>query len=285
MDRFRLKNIIILILLLLNGFLLFSLSQRRTMQRDAFRRTAEQLVALFEEDGMALDGGAISQAAPLGGAALVRDAAQEERAAAFLLGEALSSSDQGGGIFHYAGAAGEALFRSSGGFEAAGTLAERGVEDFCLDFCKEFSYTPPRHFAGQRGQRRLHRRHGVRQAPGFQFYGDVYRGTGRSHRCQRHAAAQDRNLRFGGSGAPLRRRGPAGLSEDAAGERGGGFHSDGYPALLRAPDLGDHHVPGSGVAGRHRHGGLLCERLYRRRHRRGRPDGGGSPVRTWVYSR
>ena len=143
MDRFRLKNIIILILLLLNGFLLFSLSQRRTMQRDAFRRTAEQLVALFEEDGMALDGGAISQAAPLGGAALVRDAAQEERAAAFLLGEALSSSDQGGGIFHYAGAAGEALFRSSGGFEAAGTLAERGVEDFCLDFCKEFSYTPP----------------------------------------------------------------------------------------------------------------------------------------------
>ena len=81
MDRFRLKNIIILILLLLNGFLLFSLSQRRTMQRDAFRRTAEQLVALFEEDGMALDGGAISQAAPLGGAALVRDAAQEEREA------------------------------------------------------------------------------------------------------------------------------------------------------------------------------------------------------------
>ena len=29
MDRFRLKNIIILILLLLNGFLLFSLSQDR----------------------------------------------------------------------------------------------------------------------------------------------------------------------------------------------------------------------------------------------------------------
>ena len=52
MDRFRLKNIIILILLLLNGFLLFSLAQRRTMQRDAFRRTAEELVALFEGDGM-----------------------------------------------------------------------------------------------------------------------------------------------------------------------------------------------------------------------------------------
>ena len=108
MDRFRLKNIVILILVLVNAFLLGSLAQRRGAEQDAFRRTAEQLVALLEEGGMALDGGAISRAAPLGGAALVRDAAQEERAAAFLLGEALSSSDQGGGIFHYAGAAGEA---------------------------------------------------------------------------------------------------------------------------------------------------------------------------------
>ena len=32
------------------GFLLFSLAQRRTAERDAFRRTAEQLVALFEDE-------------------------------------------------------------------------------------------------------------------------------------------------------------------------------------------------------------------------------------------
>ena len=143
MDRFRLKNIIILILLLLNGFLLFSLAQRRTMQRDAFRRTAEELVALFEGDGMELDPNAISQDAPPGGVSLTRDTALEEQAAAFLLGETLSSSDQGGGIFHYAGAAGEALFRSSGGFEASGTLAEGDVGDFCRDFCRTFSYDAP----------------------------------------------------------------------------------------------------------------------------------------------
>ena len=97
MERFRLKNIIILILVLLNGFLVSSLAQRRTA----------------------------------------------ERAAAFLLGDALSVSDQGGGIFHYAGPAGEAFFRSSGGFEAAGTLAQRDVEDFCRDFCRTFSYEAP----------------------------------------------------------------------------------------------------------------------------------------------
>lgn len=143
MDRCRLKNIIILILLLLNGFLLFSLAQRRAAQRDAYHRTAEQLAALFQEDGMVLDAKAISRDTPPDAVALTRDTALEEQAAAFLLGDTLSSSDQGGGIFHYAGAAGEALFRSSGGFEAAGTLAEDDVEDFCRDFCRAFSYEVP----------------------------------------------------------------------------------------------------------------------------------------------
>ena len=61
MDRCRLKNIIILILALLNGFLLFSLAQRRVSEQRAFRRTAEQMVALFAGDGMTLDPGAISR--------------------------------------------------------------------------------------------------------------------------------------------------------------------------------------------------------------------------------
>lgn len=148
MDRFRLKNIMIFILLLLNGFLLFSLAQRREAQRDAFRRTAEQLVSLFEEDGMALDVDAISRDDPPPGVALARDTALEERAASFLLGEALAASDQGGGIYHYAGPAGEALFRTGGVFEASGTLAEEDVEDFCRDFCRTFSYDAPERMEG-----------------------------------------------------------------------------------------------------------------------------------------
>lgn len=143
MDRFRLKNLIILILLLLNGFLLFSLAQRRTAEREAFRRTAEQLTALFEGDGMTLDPDAISTDAPPDGVTLARDTALEEQAAAFLLGEVLSSSDQGGGIYHYSGAGGEALFRSSGGFEASGVLAERDPEEACKAFCRTFSYEAP----------------------------------------------------------------------------------------------------------------------------------------------
>lgn len=144
MDRFRLKNIIILILLLVNVFLLVSLAQRRSAERDASRRTAEQLVALFAGDGMTLDPGAISGDTPPDGVSLTWDVDLEERAAVFLLGKALASSDQGGGIHYYTGTAGEALFRSSGGFEASGTLAEgEDVENFCRDFCRTFSCDPP----------------------------------------------------------------------------------------------------------------------------------------------
>lgn len=142
MDRFRLKNIIILILLLVNAFLLGSMAQRRGAEQDAFRRTAEQLVALYEKDGMSLDLHAISRDRPPDGVTLSRDTAQEERAAGFLLGKAVSSSDQGGGIYHYTGPAGEAFFRSGGGFEASGRLSG-DPEDFCRDFCRAFSCDPP----------------------------------------------------------------------------------------------------------------------------------------------
>lgn len=143
MERFQLKNIIILILLLMNGFLLASVVQRRSAEQDAFRRTAEQLVALFQEDGMDLDAGAISRDAPPDGVSLSRESLLEEKAAAFLLGKSPAVSDQGGGIVHYAGGAGEAFFRAGGGFSAAGVLAEEDVEGFCRSFCRTFSYDAP----------------------------------------------------------------------------------------------------------------------------------------------
>ena len=137
------KNIIILILVLMNVFLMVSVAQRRTAEQDAFRRTAEQLVALFREDGMALNAGAISRDDPPDGVALSRDTALEEKAAAFLLGKSPTVSDQGGGIVHYAGAAGEALFRAGGGFNASGVFEEEDPEGFCRSFCRTFSYDAP----------------------------------------------------------------------------------------------------------------------------------------------
>lgn len=63
-DRYLLKNIIIIILVLVNGFLLGSLSMRYWSAAKAQDQMEEQLVALFASDGMELDPDIISQDAP-----------------------------------------------------------------------------------------------------------------------------------------------------------------------------------------------------------------------------
>ena len=134
MERYRLKNIIILILVLVNAFLLASLSIRKSAEQDAFRRTAEQLVALFEADGMTLDIYAISRDTPPDALTLARDTTLEQKAAGYLLDGSPTGNDQGGGIYEYRTAAGTALFRSSGSFEASGVLAEEDAGNSAIRF-------------------------------------------------------------------------------------------------------------------------------------------------------
>ena len=82
MDRYQLKNVIILILLLVNGFLLGSMAYRGTAARAARDRSVEQLVELFAADGMELFPGAIPDEEPPSGRVLTRDSALESSAAA-----------------------------------------------------------------------------------------------------------------------------------------------------------------------------------------------------------
>lgn len=139
MDRSRLKNIIILILFLVNVFLLGSMAYRGTASRAAHDRAVEQLVELFAADGVTLEPGAVSSETPPAACVLTRDTALERSAAAYLLGGKLSHSERGG-AYGYAGSNGAALFRENGGFEAAGTLAASDGEEFCRRFCREFRY-------------------------------------------------------------------------------------------------------------------------------------------------
>lgn len=140
MDRYRLKNVIILILLLMNVFLLGSMAYRSTAAQSAHDRAVRQLVELFEADGVALDPAAISDETPPAGCVLTRDTSLERSAASYLLGGGLAHSEQRGGVYSYSGSNGAALFRESGGFEAAGTLAASEGERFCRRFCQEFHY-------------------------------------------------------------------------------------------------------------------------------------------------
>ena len=143
MDRYRLKNIIILILLLVNLFLLGSLYQRRSAELATYRNTVEQMAALFAADGITLHTDGIPKDLPPEPRTLTRSAGLDRAAASFLLGEDLTQSDQGGGIFTYTGQRGAALFRSNGSFDAAGELAHQDAWQFCKAFCREFGYQEP----------------------------------------------------------------------------------------------------------------------------------------------
>ena len=140
MDRFRLKNVIILILILTDLALMGALVYRRTVGQSVHIRGAEELSALLAADGIQLDPGIIPQTDPPEGRSLTRDTALDRKAAAFLLGKGLTSFNQGGGVYSYTSSAGAALFRDNGSFDAAGTLSSGSGETRCREFCEEFHY-------------------------------------------------------------------------------------------------------------------------------------------------
>jgi len=144
MNRSRLKNIIIIILLLLNGFLLGSLLFREAAVRSARSRTAEQLIALFAEDDMILYADAISTDTPPSPLSFVRDLAREETAAVFFLGESSAKEGKQDGLhITYSSEHGTARFRSNGSFEISGILSQSDAESVCRSFCRAFSYETP----------------------------------------------------------------------------------------------------------------------------------------------
>lgn len=143
MDRYRLKRIIILILVLVNFFLLGSLGQRRSAEHRSYRTAVEQLISLLAADGISVSSEIIPSTDPPAVRNLARSPELDHQAAAFLLGEPLEFADQGGGIFTYSGENGAALFRSNGSFEAAGVLCAEDSTLFCRNFSRKFGYTEP----------------------------------------------------------------------------------------------------------------------------------------------
>ena len=143
MERYRLKNIIIIILLLLNVFLMGSLFTRETSERFSHSRAEEQLAALFAADGISLSSETIPEENPPATLSLIRSMDYDRSIAEFFLGKSLTRADQGGGIHNYSGEKGVALFRSNGGFDIAGSLSSENGETLCRDFCKTFSLDEP----------------------------------------------------------------------------------------------------------------------------------------------
>lgn len=140
MKTSRLKNIVIVLLLLVNIFLLTLLLGRRAEARAAYERSVEQLVTLYESSGVSLDPALLSQEDVLFSASLGRDEARERAFAASLLGDDVRVSDTGGGVYQYENALGSCSIRAGGTVEASLTRATDDPADFCRSLFQSYGY-------------------------------------------------------------------------------------------------------------------------------------------------
>ena len=141
MEAYRLKKMIILILVFLNLFLLEMLGRQLWQERAAQRRLEQELRQLYEGYEMTLAEDVDLVPPPPDSLSLSRDLKAEAALAAFLLEEETAAQDQGGGIYSYSGRRGTVRFRSNGSFDFAALHPETADPlTFCRTFCETFGY-------------------------------------------------------------------------------------------------------------------------------------------------
>ena len=168
----KLKNLIILVLLIVNSFLLV-LVGARWQESVSYERTAlEQTIQVLERGGIHVEADAVTPADGLHPMAVERDLAREARLARTLLGEEVQGDNRGGGLYRYRGALGEVSFRPGGELSAelaggpglsadgdperhaAGLLSKMGVDGSRIGVTEEDGWTRVR-FRQTRGGRPL----------------------------------------------------------------------------------------------------------------------------------
>lgn len=142
MERYRLKNIIILILLLVNVSLMSSLFYRQAEKHTMMQRTEDELISLFSAYDITLSPGTISWKTPPGEISMSRSAELEQELAAFLLGSDFRSAAQGG-INIYSSASASLQTRTNGEFDAVFYHAPEDTGAFCKELCALLSCSAP----------------------------------------------------------------------------------------------------------------------------------------------
>lgn len=114
MEWRKLKNLIILILLVVNGFLLVLVTARNREAAQYERSALGRTIQVLERGGIQVDPSALSPAAGLAPLSVERDLAQEAKLARALLGEDAQGDSQGGGLYLYHSALGEVSLQAGG---------------------------------------------------------------------------------------------------------------------------------------------------------------------------
>ena len=144
METYRLKNIAIVVLLLLNACLLFMVGEQYYQSGKAERQAAAQLQKMYANNQLALAPGGDLVQQPLQDLFLTRQADLEQSIADDLLGGETLFTSQGGGINNYEFQEKTIQFRAGGSFY--GSHIDRPLQDipaFVENFCERFGYATP----------------------------------------------------------------------------------------------------------------------------------------------
>ena len=139
MKTSRIKNIIIVILALVNAFLLVLLLGRHNQQRIAYERSVEQLSLLLTGNGIAFDTALLPGDASFPSAGLSRDADTEAAFARALLGDGVTTRSTGGS-FVYEGDAGSLQFRTNGTVDGKVNRPVNDPADFLSAVLSDLGY-------------------------------------------------------------------------------------------------------------------------------------------------
>lgn len=114
MEWHRVKNIIIVILLLINGFLLALVGAQRSEARRYEQSALDGAIAVLAKNGITLSEDAILGRTGQNYGTIERSIPLEGAAASALLGEGVESANRGGGLYIYTNDGGQISFRSGG---------------------------------------------------------------------------------------------------------------------------------------------------------------------------
>lgn len=114
MEWGRVKNIIILVLLMVNGFLLVLVGARRGEVLRYEQAAMNQAVQVLEENGIRMSVDGVTPAEQLAAQTVERSISAEEALACALLNETVVAQNQGGGLYFYEGKRGTVSFRAGG---------------------------------------------------------------------------------------------------------------------------------------------------------------------------
>lgn len=114
MEWHRIKNIIIVILLIVNGFLLVLVGTQKSETLRYEQSALDGSIQVLAENGITLDPEAIAEKTGRQAGTTERSLLLEQKLAAALLGESAEGNDLGGGLYTYTTELGQISIRSGG---------------------------------------------------------------------------------------------------------------------------------------------------------------------------